>query len=563
MSNKTLIQNMAQQELQMLENENVSDTNSEKQTEESPQSPHDISKNIKTAKNDFDDLDLGLEDIDFLKDIASTKTSAPSINLAENFVSPISIIGIDFELDEECESKIEGYYGRRNSRKTYLRKYAANVLYNSENSSLVKNSELEIFCRNTYGLTLDEYTSETFDKKYKDLYQRAGIGLGAVKTTVSADGKVSIQKAKTFLELVDEYETTTVDMHTLAAKAAVEPFRSKTCLDLMFSIDGGILKGTVNIATGAPGTGKTSGLMQLAQKVKRNHPEAVVKYFSNEMRPLDWDFECKYNPSFRDIPVVFASSLKDLSGEKLMAAIYKVILECDFIIIDSIKTFTSLLKSKCGMTTEKATDWLIGICNEISENRLTTIFCIQQMTKGKTFAGSNSIEHDTTSMMYFMRDKKTGDRYLFFTKNRRNGTIVGLQVLYRKDRVTGEIIFDQSTLFMENPELADKYNTMLEEAKLKVATGLISQQEFEDFDNSFTNAAKKQNIEKMYFDKMRDAESRFKSGAINQEQFDIEIDNINEDYYVMTDNAALPLEETSADKIFTSMEDAMNSMFKK
>ena len=64
-------------------------------------------------------------------------------------------------------------------------------------------------------------------------------------------------------------------------------------------------------------------------------------------------------------------------------------------------------------------------------NRHTAFICIQQMTKGGDFAGSNRIKHMTTAMAHLKFDGRGRDaeRYIIFSKNRRGE--VGDKIYFR------------------------------------------------------------------------------------------------------------------------------------
>jgi predicted ATP-dependent serine protease len=89
----------------------------------------------------------------------------------------------------------------------------------------------------------------------------------------------------------------------------------------------------------------------------------------------------------------------------------------------------------------------------------TSFFCIQQVTKGGEFVGSNVIKHATTAMMEIRFDESNkSERYVEFTKNRRCGDAVFKKLYFTLDKKTGEIKYD-SERFQSDAETIAKVNT--------------------------------------------------------------------------------------------------------
>ena len=108
------------------------------------------------------------------------------------------------------------------------------------------------------------------------------------------------------------------------------------------------------------------------------------------------------------------------------------------------------------MTQNSAEKWLVDLMlkHNLAGNipsKHTTFLCIQQVTKGGVFLGSNKLKHNTTGMLELRYDEDMpGTSYLSFSKNRRGSCNVRM---YFSISQGGEVIYmDQSGQSLsENP----------------------------------------------------------------------------------------------------------------
>ena len=158
-----------------------------------------------------------------------------------------------------------------------------------------------------------------------------------------------------------------------------------------------------------------------------------VLFISGEMNEIDLYGYVKRYPKFGRVPILFMQQYADNAQgavEKALDSGYDVIL------IDSWAEINDLVMEENGWTRRKSESWLLDLMDKHNKagnetNRHTAFICIQQMTKGGDFAGSNRIKHMTTAMAHLKFDGRGRDaeRYIIFSKNRRGE--VGDKIYFR------------------------------------------------------------------------------------------------------------------------------------
>jgi len=199
------------------------------------------------------------------------------------------------------------------------------------------------------------------------------------------------------------------------------PIKTGTIVDSILSTDGGIFPGTNSIVVGDPGVGKSTVLLDWISNFQSKGKK--VLFISGEMNEIDLHGYAKRFPKFGRVPILFMQNYADNAQE----AIECVLLEgYDVVLIDSWAEVNDLVQEENGWTRRKAESWLLDLMDVHNKatnkcNKHTAFICIQQMTKGGDFAGSNRIKHMTTSMAHLKYDGRGRDalRYIEFTKNRR------------------------------------------------------------------------------------------------------------------------------------------------
>jgi predicted ATP-dependent serine protease len=224
------------------------------------------------------------------------------------------------------------------------------------------------------------------------------------------------------------------------------PLKTNTAFDQLATKAGGIMLYTVNMVTGESGAGKTTVCTNLADYLKEVNPEIEPTFISGEMDQTDWIVECADNPRLLDLNTVFL--LDYLDAPNYVDLLKQALSSSKCIIVDSFEVILDQLKEVGGYTAKKAEAELIKILRQsAAEGRCLLV--IQQYTKSGTYVGSTKIKHLTTSMIYVMFDKD-GQRYVIFTKNRRNGSMVNRRLYFTKNRETGRVEFDGMRFSNEN-----------------------------------------------------------------------------------------------------------------
>jgi len=199
------------------------------------------------------------------------------------------------------------------------------------------------------------------------------------------------------------------------------PIKTGNIVDTVLSTDGGIFPGTNTVVVGDPGVGKSTVLLDwiadFQSKGKR------VLFISGEMNEIDMYGYVKRYPKFGRLPILFMQQYADnpkSAVEKALEGGYDVVL------IDSWAEINDLVQEENGWTRRKAESWLLDLMDKHNKagnnlNKHTAFICIQQMTKGGDFAGSNRIKHMTTAMAHLKFDGRGRDaqRFIVFSKNRR------------------------------------------------------------------------------------------------------------------------------------------------
>lgn len=224
-------------------------------------------------------------------------------------------------------------------------------------------------------------------------------------------------------------------------------FKTGTLLDKLFSDHedgGGIYGGTANIVIGESGVGKSTVMLDVLAKIKRNQPEAKILYISSEMTRNDLFFYYSKMPIIAEVPTLL---LMDYIQTGFVKAIEKALTgEHDVILIDSHQDIIVKLKDVLGWKSTYAEAWLTNLVIKAADGMGKSIFCIQHMTKGGTYVGSTYLKHATTSMME-IKFGPGNRRYLEFTKNRRGGSLVNKPLFY--SMADGQVVYDQASWDMQ------------------------------------------------------------------------------------------------------------------
>jgi len=197
------------------------------------------------------------------------------------------------------------------------------------------------------------------------------------------------------------------------------PMKSGKPIDTLLSTNGGFPRATNFMLVGDPGVGKSTVAMDILSDLQSTGVRAL--FISAEMDRVDLYGYVQRYPKFGDLDILFLGEYLDQNPKLIIEHILNK--GYDIVLIDSFVEVQDTVKEALRLTSGATEKWLIdqmrvnnGGNNE--KGIYTSFLCIQQVTKGGNFVGSNKLKHNTTGMME-LRFEDDGTRYMFFAKNRR------------------------------------------------------------------------------------------------------------------------------------------------
>jgi DNA repair protein RadA/Sms len=174
-------------------------------------------------------------------------------------------------------------------------------------------------------------------------------------------------------------------------------------------LGGGIVPGTLVLIGGDPGIGKSTLLLQVADKLSVR--ENLVLYVSGE----ESERQIKLRGERLKIEANNLYILPETNLENIFHEVDR--LEPAVLIIDSIQTvFSALIESAAGSVSqvrEVAHQFLI-----LAKNRTIPVFLIGHITKDGSIAGPKALEHIVDTVLYFEGERHHNHRIVRATKNR-------------------------------------------------------------------------------------------------------------------------------------------------
>lgn len=205
--------------------------------------------------------------------------------------------------------------------------------------------------------------------------------------------------------------------------ALFNPMQSNTMIDQLLSSDRGLMPGTITMAVGDPGVGKTTVLLDLLANLHERGKK--VLFISGEMNSIDMYGYVKRFPKFNDVPILFIGEHME-QGQQILEDTLKE--GWDVVLMDSWAEIIEILRDGYSgyISAKKLDTYLLNLLEEHTQGNNeqgtnTAFLVIQQVTKAGHFAGSNRLKHMTTAMFHIKFDRESGGRYLFYSKNRRGG----------------------------------------------------------------------------------------------------------------------------------------------
>jgi RecA/RadA recombinase len=263
-----------------------------------------------------------------------------------------------------------------------------------------------------------------------------------------------------------------------------QPMLTGTVVDKFVSQDGGFLPGSMIMAAGSPGVGKTTVLLELIVALHSAGKRAL--FISAEMNQIDMARYLKRFPNWGQLPILFLADYEDP----------KTVIEqtlnqgWDIVLTDSYTEVNDTVKEESNMSRGATEKWFLDLmsANNKGQNEkaiYTTFITILQMSKGGVFVGSNKLKHMTTAMMDIAFE---GDRrYMEFTKNRLGQVGKKLyfeigngikfdEARYTRDLFNDELVSEEKKRLAEEEDAFDKlfgFNTPEPEADAELATDLV------------------------------------------------------------------------------------------
>ncbi|MCY7376883.1 MAG: DNA repair protein RadA [Pyrinomonadaceae bacterium] len=174
-------------------------------------------------------------------------------------------------------------------------------------------------------------------------------------------------------------------------------------------LGGGIVAGSLVLIGGAPGIGKSTLIIQVADKLSKNNTR--VLYVSGE----ESEKQIKMRGERLGLNAENLYLLPETNLEAILGEIEK--LQPDAIIVDSIQTvFSPHIESAPGSVSqvrEVAGQFMI-----FAKATGTPVFLIGHVTKEGSIAGPKALEHIVDTVLYFEGDRHHNHRIIRATKNR-------------------------------------------------------------------------------------------------------------------------------------------------
>jgi len=174
-------------------------------------------------------------------------------------------------------------------------------------------------------------------------------------------------------------------------------------------LGGGIVPGTLVLIAGDPGIGKSTLLLQVADRLSASN--TLVLYVSGE----ESERQIKLRGERLGVTAPNVYLLPETNLENMFREIDR--LTPGAIIVDSIQTvFSSLIESAPGSVSqvrEVAHQFLM-----LAKNRGVPVFLIGHITKDGSIAGPKALEHIVDTVLYFEGERHHNHRIVRATKNR-------------------------------------------------------------------------------------------------------------------------------------------------
>jgi DNA repair protein RadA/Sms len=174
-------------------------------------------------------------------------------------------------------------------------------------------------------------------------------------------------------------------------------------------LGGGIVAGSLVLIGGSPGIGKSTLVLEMADKLSRSG--AKVLYISGE----ESERQIKMRGERLGITAENLFLLPETNLENILAEIDP--LKPDYVIVDSVQTvFSEKIESAPGSVSQVRE--VAGALMIFAKQTSTPVFLIGHVTKEGSIAGPKALEHIVDTVLYFEGDRHYNHRIIRAVKNR-------------------------------------------------------------------------------------------------------------------------------------------------
>ena len=174
-------------------------------------------------------------------------------------------------------------------------------------------------------------------------------------------------------------------------------------------LGGGIVDGSIVLIGGAPGIGKSTLILDIANRLSETNGK--VLYVSGE----ESERQIKMRGERLGLNAENLFLLPETNLENILSETDK--LKPDFVIIDSIQTvFSEKIESAPGSVSQVSE--VAGALMIFAKQTGTPVFLIGHVTKEGSIAGPKALEHIVDTVLYFEGDRHHNHRIIRATKNR-------------------------------------------------------------------------------------------------------------------------------------------------
>ncbi|MBO5744440.1 MAG: DNA repair protein RadA [Clostridia bacterium] len=177
-------------------------------------------------------------------------------------------------------------------------------------------------------------------------------------------------------------------------------------------LGGGFVTGSVVLAAGEPGIGKSTLLMQISASVGKNHK---VLYVSGE----ESGWQLKYRAKRLGLDSSEFYILTETNMNRIMWELEKI--APDFLILDSIQTVYDEASSSTPGSTTQVRENTSKIIN-YAKNCGMTVIIVGHVNKEGGIAGPKVLEHMVDAVLYFEGERRESFRIIRAIKNRYGST---------------------------------------------------------------------------------------------------------------------------------------------